>query len=67
MITAQTIFKGLPENKRKSIINLVINTQGLKSPRPKSFKERDSENFGKVKHGNFLPALFDVCVKQHLN
>lgn len=65
-ITSKRIFKGMPEEKRRSIIHLMINAQGIKSPRLKSWKERDQENFGKPKQGNLLPALFDHCVKQYL-
>lgn len=66
MITAKRIFQGLPDQTRKSIINQIVNVQGLKSPRTKEFKQRDQEFFGRVKTGNFLPALFEVSVKQHL-
>ena len=66
MTIQMRIFKALPKEKRQAVIHEIINVQALKSPRPKSFKERDQENFGRVKHGTFLPALFDVVVKQNI-
>lgn len=68
MKTAYRIFKNMPLETRKAILNQVINTQGMKGERPKWVKDCDADRYGTPRKGdqNFLPLLFETSVKQHL-
>lgn len=66
---ATRVFKSFPAEKRKSIIDLIVNTQSTKSPRTKAMKDYDKVRYPEPLKGamNFQPALFDHCVKIHLS
>lgn len=66
--TAKRLFKAMPDQTRKAIIDQIVNVQGLKCPRSKEHKLSDRETYGQRNEGerNFLPLLFEHSVRQHL-
>lgn len=67
MKTITRLFKELPNQKRKSIIDTIVNVQGLKSPRTKAMKDYDKvRGTNQPRRGdqNLLPMLFTQCVNQ---
>ena len=61
-------FMSLPANERKSIIDQIINVNGLKAPRLKSWKAMDRQNYGKPNAGQrtFQVSLFEVVASKHI-
>lgn len=61
-------FKALPARDRALIVNKIINVNGLKEPRLKSWKAMDRENFGKPNTGARMVqvALFEVVASKHI-
>ncbi len=68
-ITAKNIFKGMSAEKKKAILNEIINVQGIKSPRTKADKDYDKvrgTNSPRRGEQNFKPLLFEHCVRLYI-
>lgn len=67
--TPINVFKSLPAEVRKSIIDHIVNVQGLRSPRTKAAKDFDKEFYPSSLPGamQLKKSLFNVCLHNHLN
>jgi hypothetical protein len=65
---AKRIFKSMPDQTRKAIINECINVRGMKSPMTKFGRQCAVEEYGRPNTGerNFLPLLFEHSVKERM-
>jgi hypothetical protein len=65
---SKRLFKGMPVEHRRAVLNLIINAQGAKLPMGKYGRLWAVENFGSPNMGerNLLPLIFIQAVDQHI-
>lgn len=65
---SKRLFKDMPVERRRAVLNLIINVQGAKMPMGKYGRLWAVQNFGSPNKGerNLLPLLFIQAVNQNL-
>ena len=59
-----SVFKSLQATDRMKVINHIVNVNGLRTPRNKSWKNMDSENYGRTIHGRMHAIVFEITVNK---